>query len=83
MEYRQLEPSSLRVPELNFGTVTSTDKSKLFTTRWLNDVCMASGAKPFETVNLYSNRAEEILGDPARRLAVPSRGWSEGGVNEA
>ena len=76
MEYRQLGSSGLRVPALSFGTGTFGGQGPLFgawgrsdarEARRLIDICLDVGVNLFDTADVYSNGASElVLGEAIR-----------------
>ncbi|MBB4155733.1 aryl-alcohol dehydrogenase-like predicted oxidoreductase [Sphingomonas jinjuensis] len=70
MEYRQLGRSGLRVPALSFGTGTFGGKGPLFSAwgqsdsaeaRRLIDICLEAGVTLFDTADVYSAGASEVI----------------------
>ena len=70
MDYRQLGSSGLRVPALSFGTGTFGGTGPLFGSwgrsdeteaRRLVDICIEAGVTMFDTADVYSNGASEMM----------------------
>ncbi|GFZ92333.1 aldo/keto reductase [Dyella caseinilytica] len=70
MEYRFLGASGFRVPVLGFGAGTFGGKGPLFSAwgrtdtqeaRRLIDICLDAGVNLFDTANVYSDGASEII----------------------
>ena len=78
MEYRSLGRSGFKVPELCFGTGTFGGKNEFFKAwgatqeveaRKLIDVCMEAGCNFFDTADVYSDGASEmVLGKAIKHL---------------
>jgi aryl-alcohol dehydrogenase-like predicted oxidoreductase len=70
MEYRNLGASGLKVPVLSFGTGTFGGEGPLFSAwgksgveeaRALIDICLDAGVTLFDTADVYSNGASEVI----------------------
>jgi aryl-alcohol dehydrogenase-like predicted oxidoreductase len=78
MEYRQLGKSGLKVPALSFGAGTFGGTGPLFShwgtsdvkeARRLVEICLEAGVNLFDTADVYSNGASEVvLGEAVRGL---------------
>src|SRR4051794_28612069 len=70
MEYRRLGTSGLKVPALSFGAGTFGGRGELFgawgntdarEARRLLDICLEAGVTMFDTADVYSNGASELV----------------------